>query len=85
MNRVCERMVKFVGDEVVFRIWVTADQNFYVDLSELNSLLDSLKKTDSSEHSIQQAICQIEKLNDIAAIEILTKEGNGILLYPNWN
>lgn len=85
MNRVCERMVKFTGDQVVFRIWVTADQNFRVDLSELNKLLDSLKKTEASENSIQKAICEIEKLDNIAAIEILTKEGDGILLYPNWN
>jgi len=33
---------------------------------------------------MKRAVCEIEKLDNIAAIEVLTEEGNGMLLYPNW-
>lgn len=77
-------MVRFIGDHVVFRIWVNADQDFRVDTSELGNLLDSLKETEASEDGMKRAVCEIEKLDNIAAIEVLTEEGNGMLLYPNW-
>ena len=85
MNRVCERMVKVIGDQLIFRVWVTADQNFAVDIKKLEQVLESLKMIDASEENIKLAICEIEKLDNIAAVEILNNQGNGILLYPNWN
>jgi hypothetical protein len=85
MNRVCERMIKCVGNELTFRVWVTADQEFNVDTSKLQQMLESLKSIAYSEENIKYAICNIEKLDNIAAIEILNNYGNGILLYPNWN
>jgi len=85
MNRVCERMVKVIGDQLIFRVWVTADQNFEVDIKKLEQVLESLKMIHASEENIKLAICEIEKLDNIAAVEILNNQGNGILLYPNWN
>lgn len=85
MNRVCERMIKCIGDEMTFRIWVTSDQNFNVDISKLEQVLASLKTISYSEENMKYAICNIEKLDNVAAIEILNNQGNGILVYPNWN
>lgn len=85
MNRVCERMIKYVGNEMTFRLWITSDQNFNVDISKINQVLESLKLVAYSEENMKYAICNIEKLDNIAAVEILNNQGNGILLYPNWN
>ena len=85
MNRVCERMIKYVGNEMTFRLWITSDQNFNVDISKINQVLESLKLIAYSEENMKYAICNIEKLDNIAAVEILNNQGNGILLYPNWN
>jgi len=85
MNRVCERMIKCVGNEMTFRLWITSDQNFNVDITKINQVLESLKSIAYSEENIKYAICNIEKLDNIAAVEILNNQGNGILLYPNWN
>lgn len=85
MNRVCERMIKCIGDEMTFRIWVTSDQNFNVDISKIEQVLASLKMISYSEENMKYAICNIEKLDNVAAIEILNNQGNGILVYPNWN
>jgi hypothetical protein len=78
-------MVKVIGDQLIFRVWVTADQNFEVDVKKLEQVLESFKMIDASEENIKLAICKIEKLDNIAAVEILNNQGNGILLYPNWN
>jgi hypothetical protein len=78
-------MIKYVGNEMTFRLWITADQNFNVDISKINQVLESLKLIAYSEENMKYAICNIEKLDNIAAVEILNNQGNGILLYPNWN
>jgi hypothetical protein len=78
-------MIKYVGNELTFRVWVTADQHFNFDTSKLQQVLESLKSIAYSEENMKYAICNIEKLDNIAAVEILNNQGNGILLYPNWN
>ena len=40
-NRVYERMVKFVGENVDIRVWVTADGNFEADIEKVYLLLTS--------------------------------------------
>lgn len=84
-NRVCEQMLRFEGDYLNFRVWVTANQNFETDTKELKSLIASFRSLESSNDNMKKIICEIEKLKNIAAIEILEKNGNGILLYPDWN
>ena len=82
MNRVCERMIKYVGKHLIFRVWVSADQNFNVDCDPIHQLLNSFH----DENNMKFAICELEKLENIAAVEILDiNNNNGILLYPNWN
>jgi hypothetical protein len=56
MNRVCERMIKYVGNEMTFRLWITSDQNFNVDISKINQVLESLKLVAYSEENMQYAI-----------------------------
>lgn len=84
-NRVCEQMVRFVGKYLVIRVWVTANQQFEVDTTELKSLLSTFSLTPATEANMKMIICAIEKLKNIAAAEILNTDGEGILLYPDWN
>jgi len=76
-------MVKSVGDYLTFRVWVTANQQFQVEISELVDLLDSFK--DLPETEAVSCLEKIEKLDNIAAVEVLNSVGQGYLLYPDWN
>jgi len=84
-NRVCERMVKFVGQNLTVRVWVTADQNFNVDTQDVESLIRNYSSIESTLENMRSLIQQIELLDNIAAAEVLDSKGNGILLYPDWN
>lgn len=84
-NRVCERMIRKVGKHLTFRVWVTADQDFYVDTTKIEQTLESITTLQYSKEDLNEAISAIEKLDNIAAFEILNTLGNGILLYPDWN
>lgn len=88
-NRVYERMVKFVGENVDIRVWVTADGNFEADIEKVYLLLTSFVSSDSDLDSLKKIMSSIERSwpfnKCAAAIEVLDKKGNGILLYPDWN
>jgi hypothetical protein len=78
-------MVKFAGQNLTVRVWVTADQNFNVDTQGLESLIKNYSTTESTLENMRSLIQQIESLDNIAAAEVLDSNGNGILLYPDWN
>lgn len=82
-NRVCERMVKFQGDHLTFRVWVTANQQFQVGISDIVDLLNSFKELPETE--ARSCLEKIEELDNIAAAEVLNTDGQGYLLYPDWN
>ena len=84
-NRVCERMVRFAGKYLVIRVWVTANQEFETDVAKLKSLLSTFTLTPATEANMKMIICAIEEFENIAAAEILNLDGEGILLYPDWN
>ena len=84
-NRVCEQMVKVVADNMVFRVWVTADQDFNVDTRPVKFLLNTFKLSQATHENMRSILCEIEKLDNIAAAEVLDNNGNGMLLYPDWN
>ena len=84
-NRVCERMIKYTGRYLTTRVWVTADQNFEVDTSQLQTMLSNFHDTSATTTNMSMVISEIEKLDNIAAAEVLDSHGNGILLYPDWN
>jgi len=84
-NRVCEQMVRFVADNLTIRVWITANQNFDVDTKPLRDLISTFKLTQSTQSNMRMIICEIEKLDNIAAAEVLDQNGNGLLLYPDWN
>lgn len=78
-------MIKFTGDNITCRVWVTADQDFNVDTVKLRSVMSDFKSVESTISNMNIIVNEIEKLDNIAAIEVLDKDGNGILLYPDWN
>lgn len=78
-------MIKYVGRYITTRVWVTADQNFEVDTSQIQTLLTNFHDAPVTTANMSMVICEIEKLNNIAAAEVLDHNGNGILLYPDWN
>lgn len=84
-NRVCERMIKFDGKYITCRVWVTANQDFQVNVNEINAVMSTFRLTQATEDNMKMIICEIEKLKNIAAAEVLDKNGNGLLLYPDWN
>lgn len=84
-NRVCEKMVRFDGANLICRVWVTANQNFEVDTKKINEVLSVFQLTQATHDNMKIIITEIEKLDNIAAAEVLDKNGNGILLYPDWN
>jgi alpha-N-acetylglucosamine transferase len=84
-NRVCEKMVRCDGVNLTCRVWVTANQNFEADTKKINEILSVFKLSQPTEDNMKIIISEIEKLDNIAAAEVLDKNGNGILLYPDWN
>lgn len=84
-NRICEKMIRFDLEYLICRVWVTADQNFEVDTTKLDEVLSDFKSVKPTKNNMKIIVNEIEKLDNIAAIEVLDKSGNGILLYPDWN
>lgn len=84
-NRVCEQMVRFAGNNLIIRVWVTANQNFDVETKTLRDLMETFKLTQATPENMRMVICEIEKLDNIAAAEVLDRNGDGLLLYPDWN
>ncbi len=88
-NRVCEVMQRIECKNLVFRLWITADQNFYIDTDAFHDFkkrfLDSFFSIESTKDNMTLALSDIETFPNIAAVEVLDKKGNGLLLYPDWN
>lgn len=87
-NRVCEQMHKAETDNLIFRVWITANQDFVVDSTELDNLgdlLDSFHGLAATNDNMVMVLSKIESLPNIAAAEVLDRNGNGLLLYPDWN
>jgi hypothetical protein len=88
-NRVCEIMHRIECEHLVFRLWITADENFRIDEDTFYDLkkvfLDSFFSIEPTKENMTLALLKIEKFPNIAAVEVLDKLGNGLLLYPDWN
>lgn len=88
-NRVCEIMHRIECNHLVFRLWITADQNFSIDTDAFHDFkkhfLDSFFAVEPTKDNMVLALLGIEKFPKIAAVEVLDKKGNGFLLYPDWN
>jgi hypothetical protein len=79
MNRQYESMTKVVKGDLVVRVWrteksFTGGENHYIKAA--------LDRVDEDYHCISIAL---DNLPNIAAYEILDKDGNGALVYPDWN
>lgn len=77
MNRVVESMTRVVTNLGVVRVWRTIDGARHVDGLELLG-----ERAWGSERELGEAI---EKFSDVAAYEILDGDGNGVVVYPDWN
>jgi hypothetical protein len=79
MNRQYESMTKVVKGDLVVRVWRT-ETSFTG--GENDDIIVAINKTDEDYHALSIAL---DSLPDIAAYEILDKNGNGALVYPDWN
>jgi hypothetical protein len=79
MNRQYESMTKVVKGDLVVRVWRT-ETSFTG--GENHDIIVAINKTDEDYHALSIAL---DSLPDIAAYEILDKNGNGALVYPDWN
>lgn len=78
-NRQYESMTKVVKGDFVVRVWRTEQSFTTGDNADIKVAL-ALAEDD------YRAISYIlDDLPNIAAYEILDKEGNGALVYPDWN
>lgn len=80
MTRIVESMTRIAVGSYVIRVWRNED--------ELRSSYDNQDLIkfcgDNSAmpiHDLAQAVSLLESVN---AVEVLTGDGNGVLIYPNW-
>lgn len=80
MNRQYESMTKVVKGDLVVRVWRT-EKSFTG--GENHDIKAAINRVDvASKLGISIAL---DNLPNIAAYEILDKDGNGALVYPDWN
>lgn len=85
-NRVLETMTRVEIDNFIVRVWRTSDRfnlgDSNIDIVDTINSFSAMPKTTENMYLL---LSKIEELPNIAAAEILDKNGNGVLLYPDWN
>lgn len=91
-NPVWETMTKWDDKRYFIRVWRTGQQYEFGPDDEIIKLLtntyydfDRDKWFTQWQSTAAVYIINISKLVGIAAIEVLDKDGNGIVYYPDWN
>lgn len=79
MNRQYESMTKVVKGDLVVRVWRTEDK---FTSGKNKDIQIAIALADTSYGAISESL---DSLPNIAAYEILDKDGNGALVYPDWN
>lgn len=79
MNRQYESMTKVVRGDLVIRVWRTETKFTSGDNEDIKA---AITLTPSNYEAISEVL---DTFPDIAAYEILDKDGNGALVYPDWN
>ena len=79
MNRQYESMTKVVKDRLIVRVWRTEQEFTTGNNSDIYS---AVVLANDDPQSISEIL---DTFPNIAAYEILDKDGNGALVYPDWN
>lgn len=78
-NKVIEKMIKVVSDKFTVRVWRDVTENVHDNNDDINKAVDNYRGT------TQETLAEIiGRLNDVAAVEVLDKDGQGTILYPGW-
>ena len=78
-NRQYESMTKVVKDRLIVRVWRTEQEFTTGNNSDIYS---AVVLANDDPQSISEIL---DTFPNIAAYEILDKDGNGALVYPDWN
>jgi len=78
-NRQYESMTKAVKDRLIVRVWRTEQEFTTGNNSDIYS---AIVLANDDPQSISEIL---DTFPNIAAYEILDKDGNGALVYPDWN
>jgi len=79
MNRQYESMTKVVKDHLIVRVWRTEQEFTTGNNSDIKA---AIVLANADPQSISEIL---DTFPNIAAYEILDKDGNGALVYPDWN
>jgi uncharacterized protein (DUF2141 family) len=79
MNRQYESMTKVVKGDLVVRVWRTETEFTSGNNYDIKQALVLASPNHNSISTV------LDGLPNIAAYEILDKDGNGALVYPDWN
>jgi len=78
-NKVIEKIIKVVSDKFTVRVWRDVTENVHDNNDDINKAVDNYRGT------TQETLAEIiGRLNDVAAVEVLDKDGQGTILYPDW-
>ena len=78
-NKVIEKMIKVVYDKSTVRVWRDITINTHDNNDDVKKVIDSNR--DVTQETLADII---GKLNDVAAVEVLDNDGQGVVLYPDW-
>ena len=78
-NRQYESMTKVVKDRLIVRVWRTEQEFTTGNNSDIYS---AVVLANDDPQSISEIL---DTFPNVAAYEILDKDGNGALVYPDWN
>ena len=78
-NKVIEKMIKVVYDKSTVRVWRDITINAHDNNDDVKKVIDSNR--DVTQETLADII---GKLNDVAAVEVLDNDGQGVVLYPDW-
>jgi hypothetical protein len=78
-NKIIESMIKIVTKKFTIRVWRNVTVNLYKDFNDIQKAVDGYRG--DSQETLAEII---GRLSDVAAVEVLDKDGMGIVLYPDW-
>ena len=81
-NRVVEMMYRRELKNFVVRHWSDIDT---IDYDQLRAVLDDHSDDIPGSLSLSDIAEDVAALPGIAAVEVLDRDGNGIVVYPDWH